>query len=42
LIYGGNGAQGIIYQWQSDNEWRAVWPLEYKTGTWEVPSWLNW
>lgn len=42
LVYGGNGAQGIIYQWQSDNEWRAVWPLEYKTGTWEVPSWLNW
>lgn len=42
LVYGGEGAQGIIYQWQEDKEWRAVWPLQYKTGTWEVPSWLNW
>ncbi|MDN5342553.1 ABC transporter substrate-binding protein [Oceanotoga sp. DSM 15011] len=42
LKYGGNGANGIIYQWNTKGEWKAVWPLEYKTGDWLVPEWINW
>ncbi|HPE68314.1 MAG TPA: ABC transporter substrate-binding protein [Thermotogota bacterium] len=42
LVYGGQWANGIVFQWQSDGQWRAVWPDDYKTGTWEKPEWVEW
>ena len=43
LRYGGeDGATGIIFQWQKNCAWKAVYPEKYKTGDWEKPEWIKW
>ncbi|MEA1884116.1 MAG: ABC transporter substrate-binding protein [Thermotogota bacterium] len=42
LIYGGDAARGIIFQWLGEDEWEAVYPEEYATGKWIVPEWMDW
>jgi len=42
LKYGGDAARGIIFQWQGEDEWEAVYPEEYATGKWVVPEWMDW
>ncbi len=42
LKYGGDAARGIIFQWQGEDSWEAVYPEEYATGKWLVPEWMDW
>ena len=44
LEFGGNYAQGILFQWQLNDgvpEWVAVHPQQFKTGDWQKPHWVK-
>lgn len=44
LEFGGDYAQGILFQWQLNDgvpEWIAVYPQQFKTGDWQKPEWVE-